>query len=85
MSEWKWSAPSENSAVREINASQVKQDSVLLGFIFLHVGCASEPLRVTPTQLYLENALFIDQMYCMSGEKAQVASEEGRNRQDRRT
>lgn len=83
--EWKWSAPSENSGVCKINPSQVKQGSVLLGFIFLHVGCASEPLRVTPTQLYVENALFIDQMYCMSGEKALVASEEGRNRQERRT
>lgn len=47
----------------KINSSQVKQNSVLLGFIFLHVGCTSEPLRVTPTQLYMENALFIDQMY----------------------
>lgn len=68
----------------KINSSQVKQDSVLLGFIFLHVGCTSEPLRVTPTQLYMENALFIDQMYYMSGEKALVASEEKKNRQGRR-
>lgn len=69
----------------KIKPSQVKQDSVLLGFIFLHVGCASEPLRVTPAQLYMENAFFIDQRYCMSGEKALLASEEGRNRQDGRT
>ena len=71
--------------MHEINLSQVKQDSVLLGFIFLNVGCASEPLRVTPTQLYMENALFIDRMYCMSGKRALVASEEGRNRQNRWT
>lgn len=69
MSEWKWSAPLENSAVCKINPSQVKQDSALLGFIFLHVGSTSEPRRVTPTQLYMENALFMDQMYCMSGER----------------
>lgn len=69
----------------KINPSQVKQDSVLLGFIFLHVGCASEPLRVTQMQLYRENGLFIDQMYCMSGEKGLVGSEEGRSRRDRRT
>lgn len=62
----------------------MKQDSVLLGFIFLRVGCASEPLRVTQMQLYMENGLFIDQMYCMSGEKALVASEEGRSRWHRR-
>lgn len=85
MSEWKWPGPLESSAVCKMNLSQVEQVSVLLGFIFLHVGCASEPLRVTPVQLYVENALFIDPMYCMSGEKALVASEEGRNRQNRRT
>lgn len=68
----------------KINPSQVKQDSVLLGFIFLRVGCTSEPLRVTPTQLYMQNALFIVQMYHMSGAKALVASEERRSRQDRR-
>lgn len=85
MAEWEWAAPSENRAVCKINPSQVKQDSVLLGFIFLRVGCTSEPLRVTQMQLYMENALFIDQMYCMSGEKALVASEEERSRWDRRT
>lgn len=69
----------------KINPSQVKQDSVLLGFMFLHVGCASEPLRVTQMQLHRENGLFIEQMYCMSAEKALVAREEGRSRQDRRT
>lgn len=69
----------------KINPSQVKQDSVLLGFIFLQVGCASEPLGVTQMQLYKENGLFIDQMDCVSGEKALVASEEGRRRQDRST
>lgn len=69
----------------KINPSQVKQDSVLLGFMFLHVGCASEPLRVTQMQLHRENGLFIEPMYCMSAEKALVAREEGRSRQDRRT